>query len=82
MAAIEESFSISKEFFEKKVNGEIVFALISLFHEQGQEPGNIATITRAFVSLAKFIITRYLEQGVDHDSSICVDECSPCGLFL
>ena len=37
---------------------------------------------RAFVSLAKFIIAKYLKQEVDDDLSVCVDEHSPCGLSI
>ena len=38
--------------------------------------------TRAFFSLAKFIIPKYLKQEVDDDLSVCVDERSPCGLSI
>ena len=38
MATFEVSFSIRKEYKKKKVNGEIAFALIDLFHAQTQEP--------------------------------------------
>ena len=37
---------------------------------------------RAFFFLAKFIISKYLKQEVDDDLSICVDECSLCGLSI
>ena len=47
-------FSIKKEFFEKKVSGEIAFDLISLFHVQIQESTDRSTTTREFVFLAKF----------------------------
>ena len=40
------------------------------------------SLTRAFVSLAKFIIPKYLKQEVDDDLSVCVDERSPCGLSI
>ena len=32
--------------------------------------------------LQNFIITKYLKQEVDDDLSICMDECSPCGLSI
>ena len=32
--------------------------------------------------LQNFIITKYLKQEVDGNLSICVDECSPCGLSI
>ena len=32
--------------------------------------------------LQNFIITKYLEQEVDDDLSVCVDERSPCGLSI
>ena len=82
MAAFKVSFSIRKEFQKKKVNGEIVFALISLFHLQIQEAASRSTTTRAFVFLAKFIITKYLKQEVDDDLSIFVEERSACGLSI
>ena len=31
--------------------------------------------------LQNFIITKYLKQ-VDDDPSVCLDECSPCGLSI
>ena len=48
------SFSIRKEFKKKEVNGEIAFALISLFQVQIKEPASMSTTTTAFVLLAKF----------------------------
>ena len=39
---------------EKKVSGEIAFALISLFHIQIQKPTSRSTTLTAFVYLAKF----------------------------
>ena len=33
-------------------------------------------------NLLNFIITKYLEQEVDGDLSVCVDERSPCGLSI
>ena len=74
MAALEVSCSIRKEFLKKKVNGEIAFALINLFHVQIQEPTSRLTTTRAFVFLAKFIITKYLKQEVYDTLSIGVDK--------
>ena len=32
--------------------------------------------------LQNFIITKYLKQEVDDDLSVCVHECSPCGLSI
>ena len=32
--------------------------------------------------LQNFIITKYLKQEVDDDLTVCVDECSPCGLSV
>ena len=32
--------------------------------------------------LQNFVITKYLKQEVDDDLSICMDECSPCGLSI
>ena len=81
MAAFEVSYSIREEFF-KKVNGEIAFALISLFHVQIQEPASRSTTTTAFVFLAKFIIAKYLKQEVDDNLSIWMDEISPSGLSV
>ena len=45
-----------------------------------KSPANRSPTTRAFVSLAKFIITKYLKQELDNDLSVSVDERSPCGL--
>ena len=73
MAAFEVSFSIRKN-QKRKVNREIAFTLISLFHVQIQEPKSRSATTRAFASIAKFIIVRYLKQEVDDDLSICMDE--------
>ena len=54
VAAFELCFSIRKEFFKKKVSGEIAFELISLFRVQIQEPTSRSTTTTAFVFLAKY----------------------------
>ena len=62
--------------------GEIDFALIILFHVQIQEPASRSTTTRAFVFLAKFTIAKYLKQEVDDNLRVCVDECSPCVIFI
>ena len=43
-----------KEFFKRRVSGEIAFDLISLFHVQIQESTRRSTTTRLFVFLAKF----------------------------
>ena len=48
MAAFEVIFSIIKLFIEKKVNAEINFALISLFHVKIQNPATRSTSTKAF----------------------------------
>ena len=53
-----------------------------MFHEQIQEPASRSTTMRAFVFLAKFIIAKYLKQEVNDNLSICLDECSPCGLSV
>ena len=44
----------SDRILKKKVSGETVFDLISLFHAQIQEPASRSTTTGAFVFLAKF----------------------------
>ena len=41
-------------FKEKKVSGEIAFALIGLKHVQIQKPASRSTTLRAFVFLSKF----------------------------
>ena len=69
----------------KKESGEIAFDLISLFHVQIQEPTSRSTTTTVFVFLAKFpefYYHKYLKQEFDDDLSICVDECSLCGLSI
>ena len=81
MSAFKVSFSIRKEFKKKKINREIGFALICLFHVQGQEPKRSSSTTRACF-LANFIITKYLTQEVDDDLCLCVDEPSSCGLSI
>ena len=58
-----------------KVNEEIAFALINLFHVQIQEPASRSTTT-------KFIIAKYLKQEVNDDLNICMDECSHCGFSI
>ena len=65
--------SVRKEFLKKKVNDEIAFGLISLFHVQIQEPASRSTATKAFAFLVKFIIAKHLKQEVD-DLSVRVDE--------
>ena len=50
-----------------------------------QEPARTSSTARAFVFLAKFVEFYYLkifEKEVNNDLSVCVDECSPCGLSL
>ena len=54
MAAFELNISNQKRILKNKVSGEMVFALISLFHVQIQEPTRRSTISRAFVFFAKF----------------------------
>ena len=81
MAAFEVSLSIRKLFKKKKVNTDIAFALIRFFLILIQKPASRSTTTRAIVFLAKFIIGKYLKQ-VDDDLSICMDECSPCGISI
>ena len=66
-----------KNFKKKKVNGEIAFALISFFHVQIQEPASRSTTTRAFVFLAKFVVTKYLKQEINDDFSVSMDEHRP-----
>ena len=48
-----------KEYKEKKVRGEIAFALTSLFHVQTQKPASRSTTLRAFVFLEKFAEFHY-----------------------
>ena len=48
-----------KEFKEKKVCGEIAFALAILFHVQIQKPASRSTTLRAFDFLAKFAEFHY-----------------------
>ena len=43
-----------KQFFKKKISGEISFEIITLFHVQIQEPTSRSTTMRAFAFLAKF----------------------------
>ena len=57
--------------------------LIALFHVQIQQPKSRSTTTRAFVFPSKFYYHKIFEtQEVDDDLSVCVDECSPCGLSV
>ena len=46
---------------KKKVSGEIVFDLISLFHVQIPEPARSSIITRAFFFPAKFYYDKIFE---------------------
>ena len=41
-----------------------------------KSPVSRSPSTRAFFSLAKFYIAKYLKQEVDDDLSVCMDECS------
>ena len=50
-----------KEFVKKKVNEEIAFDVISLFHVQIQDPTRRSTTTRAFVCPAKFYYHKIIE---------------------
>ena len=52
---------VSERILKKKVIGEIVFDLISLFHVQIQEPTRSSTITSAFVFPAKFYYHKIFE---------------------
>ena len=77
MAAFELGFSIRKEFWKKKVSGEIALALISLVLVEIQEPAsrsNTAEHLSFLQNLLNFIIKKYLKQEADNDLSICVDE--------
>ena len=49
------------------MNGEIAFALISLFHVQMQELASSLTTTKAFGFLVKFDIAKDLKQEVPDD---------------
>ena len=52
---------VSERILKKKVIGEIVFDLISLFHVQIQEPTSRSTTTRVFVFPAKFYYHKIFE---------------------
>ena len=54
VTAFELHFGIQKEFKEKKVSGEIAFALIGSKHEQIQKPASRSTTLRTCVLRAKF----------------------------
>ena len=85
VAAFELCFSIRKNFFKKKVSWEIAFELNSLFHVQIQEPKSMSTTTRAFVFLAKFLKFYYrkiFETRSRWRPSLCMVECSHCGLSI
>ena len=85
LSAFEVSFSIRKKFSKKKSNGEIAFALISLFHVQIQEPANRSTtmpFLQNFSNYHKIYVTKYLKQEVNDNLSIFVHEHSLCGLSL
>ena len=62
LSAFEVSFSIRKKFSKKKSNGEIAFALISLFHVQIQEPANRST-TMPFLQNFQ-TIAKYMSQNI------------------
>ena len=47
-----------------------------------KSPASRSPTTRAFVSLAKFIIAKYLKQEVDDKLSVCADKRSACGLSI
>ena len=68
---------VSEKNLKKESYEEIAFVLISLFYVQIQKPASRSTTTRAFVFLARLIVTKYLKQEVDDDFSVCVDEYSP-----
>ena len=52
---------IIREFWKKKVEGGIAFALISFFHVKTQEPASRSTTTITFVFLAKFFYHKIFE---------------------
>ena len=52
-----------KQFKEKKVSGEIAFALIGLKHVQIQKPASSSTTLWAFVFLAKFAESYYYKKS-------------------
>ena len=47
-----------------------------------KSPASRSPSTRAFVSLAELIITKYFKQEVNGDLSVCVDERRPSGLSI
>ena len=69
-----------KQFKEKKVSGEIAFALIGLKHVQIQKPASRSTILRAFVFLAKFAEFYYYKKFEARSPFNSMNECSSCGL--
>ena len=62
----------------------IAFDLNGFLHVQMQEPASRSTTMSAFAFdlILNFIIAKYLKQEFDNDLSICVNECSPCGLSM
>ena len=80
MAVFELCFGIRKEFL--KISGGIAFDLISLFYVQiqaGQLPQEHLSFLQNFLNVG---ITKYFNQEVNDDLSVCVDECNPCGLSI
>ena len=70
MAAFEGRFSI-KKFLERKVNGEIAFALklaCFMYKYKCQQAGQLPPKHLSF--FAKFFIAKYLKQGVDGQSVV------------
>ena len=47
-----------------------------------KSPASRSPTMRAFVSLAKFIIAKYLKQEVDDKFSVCADKRSASGLSI
>ena len=72
VAALELSSSIRKEFWKKKISGEIAFVLISLLQYKSLLADQLPQQYLSFLeNLLNFIITKYLRQEVDDDWSVC-----------
>ena len=71
-------FQYQKEFFKKKINEEIAFDLITLFHVQIQAGKLLPQEHLPLLqNLLDFIITKYLKQEVNDDLSVGVDKVAP-----
>ena len=71
-------FQYQKEFFKKKVNEDIAFDLITLFHVQIQAGKLLPQEHLPLLqNLLDFIITKYLKQEVDDDLSVGADKVAP-----